>query len=154
MLQATGSVGIILTSCIPMLMDTGGNCGAQSSTLIIRGLSLGEITLKDFFKVLWKEFRVAIIVGAALFVFTLLRVKYVNALFMNIEIKWSVAFVVATALFFTIMLAKALGCIMPMLAKKLKLDPALMASPLITTMVDMASLFVYFSIATAVLHTV
>ncbi len=153
-LQATGSVGIILTSCIPMLMDTGGNCGAQSSTLIIRGLSLGEITLKDFFKVLWKEFRVAIIVGAALFVFTLLRVKYVNALFMNIEIKWSVAFVVATALFFTIMLAKALGCIMPMLAKKLKLDPALMASPLITTMVDMASLFVYFSIATAVLHTV
>ena len=153
-LQTTGSVGIILTSCIPMLMDTGGNCGAQSSTLIIRGLSLGEITLKDFFRVLWKEFRVAIIVGAALFVFTLLRVKYVNAVLMGTDIKWSVAAVVASALFFTIMLAKALGCIMPMLAKKLKLDPALMASPLITTMVDMASLVVYFSIATSVLHTV
>ena len=153
-LQTTGSVGIILTSCIPMLMDTGGNCGAQSSTLIIRGLSLGEITLKDFIKVLWKEFRVAIIVGVALFAFTLLRVKYVNAFLMGTEIKWSVAIVVASALFFTIMLAKALGCIMPMLAKKLKLDPALMASPLITTMVDMASLVVYFSIATSVLHTV
>lgn len=152
-LQATGSVGIILTSCIPMLMDTGGNCGAQSSTLIIRGLSLGQITLKDFFKALWKEFRVAIIVGAVLFVFTLFRVKFVNPLFMEdgSGITWAVAFVVAAALFGTIMLAKALGCAMPMLAKRLKLDPALMASPMITTVVDMSSLFIYFSIAKAVL---
>ena len=152
-LQATGSVGIILTSCIPMLMDTGGNCGAQSSTLIIRGLSLGQITLKDFFKALWKEFRVAVIVGAVLFVFTLFRVKFVNPLFMEdgSGITWSVAFVVAAALFGTIMLAKALGCAMPMLAKRLKLDPALMASPMITTVVDMSSLFIYFSIAKAVL---
>ncbi|MBR4331107.1 MAG: magnesium transporter [Clostridia bacterium] len=152
-LQATGSVGIILTSCIPMLMDTGGNCGAQSSTLIIRGLSLGQITLKDFFKALWKEFRVAIIVGAVLFVFTLFRVKFINPLFMTDGdgITWSVAFVVAAALFGTIMLAKALGCAMPMLAKRLKLDPALMASPMITTVVDMSSLFIYFSIAKAVL---
>ena len=152
-LQATGSVGIILTSCIPMLMDTGGNCGAQSSTLIIRGLSLGQITLKDFFKALWKEFRVAIIVGAVLFVFTLFRVKFVNPLFMEdgSGITWAVAFVVASALFGTIMLAKALGCAMPMLAKRLKLDPALMASPMITTVVDMSSLFIYFSIAKAVL---
>ncbi|MBQ6256646.1 MAG: magnesium transporter [Clostridia bacterium] len=152
-LQATGSVGIILTSCIPMLMDTGGNCGAQSSTLIIRGLSLGQITLKDFFKALWKEFRVAVIVGAVLFVFTLFRVKFVNPLFMEdgSGITWAVAFVVASALFGTIMLAKALGCAMPMLAKRLKLDPALMASPMITTVVDMSSLFIYFSIAKAVL---
>ena len=152
-LQATGSVGIILTSCIPMLMDTGGNCGAQSSTLIIRGLSLGQITLKDFFKALWKEFRVAIIVGAVLFVFTLFRVKFINPLFMTDGdgITWSVAFVVAAALFGTIVLAKALGCAMPMLAKRLKLDPALMASPMITTVVDMSSLFIYFSIAKAVL---
>lgn len=152
-LQATGSVGIILTSCIPMLMDTGGNCGAQSSTLIIRGLSLGQITLKDFFKALWKEFRVAIIVGAVLFVFTFLRVLYVNPLFMENGqgITWQVALVVAAALFCTIMLAKALGCAMPMLAKRLGLDPALMASPMITTVVDMSSLFIYFNIAKMVL---
>lgn len=153
-LQATGSVGIILTSCIPMLMDTGGNCGAQSSTLIIRGLSLGQITLKDFFKALWKEFRVAIIVGAVLFIFTFLRVLYVNPLFMEngAGITWQVALVVSAALFCTIMLAKALGCAMPMLAKRLGLDPALMASPMITTVVDMSSLFIYFNIAKMVLH--
>jgi len=153
-LQATGSVGIILTSCIPMLMDTGGNCGAQSSTLIIRGLSLGQITLKDFFKALWKEFRVAIIVGAVLFIFTFLRVMYVNPLFMEngTGITWQVALVVSAALFCTIMLAKALGCAMPMLAKRLGLDPALMASPMITTVVDMSSLFIYFNIAKMVLH--
>ena len=144
-LQATGSVGIILTSCIPMLMDTGGNCGAQSSTLIIRGLSLGQITLKDFFKALWKEFRVAILVGTVLFVFTLCRVRFINGA------EWNVAFVVAMALFCTIVLAKALGCAMPMLAKRLGLDPALMASPMITTVVDMSSLFIYFTIAKAVL---
>ncbi len=153
-LQATGSVGIILTSCIPMLMDTGGNCGAQSSTLIIRGLSLGQITLKDFFKALWKEFRVSIIVGLVLFVFTFLRVMYVNPLFMEGGggITWQVALVVSAALFCTIMLAKALGCAMPMLAKRLGLDPALMASPMITTVVDMSSLFIYFNIAKMVLH--
>ncbi len=144
-LSSNAAVGIILTACIPMLMDTGGNCGAQSSTLVIRGLSLGQITLKDFFKALWKEFRVALIVGAVLFVFTLLRVRFINGAV------WSVAFVVAAALFCTIMLAKALGCAMPMLAKRLGLDPALMASPMITTVVDMSSLFIYFTIAKAVL---
>ncbi|MBR4359658.1 MAG: magnesium transporter [Clostridia bacterium] len=147
--DAPGKFGIILTACIPMLMDTGGNCGAQSSTLIIRGLSLGQITLKDFFKALWKEFRVAIIVGAVLFVFTLLRVRYLNE-----GADWSVAFVVAAALWCTIILAKALGCAMPMLAKKLGLDPALMASPMITTIVDMSSLFIYFTIASAVISRV
>lgn len=144
-LSSNAAVGIILTACIPMLMDTGGNCGAQSSTLIIRGLSLGQITMRDFFKALWKEFRVALIVGAVLFVFTLCRVRFVNGA------EWPVAFVVAAALFCTIMLAKALGCAMPMLAKRLGLDPALMASPMITTVVDMSSLFIYFTIAKAVL---
>ena len=144
-LSASASVGIILTACIPMLMDTGGNCGAQSSTLIIRGLSLGQITLKDFFKALWKEFRVALLVGSVLFVFTICRVRFINGA------EWGVAFVVAASLFCTILLAKALGCAMPMLAKRLGLDPALMASPLITTVVDMSSLFIYFSIARAVL---
>ena len=128
-----------------MLMDTGGNCGAQTSTLIIRGLALGEIELKDFFRALWKEFRVALSVGLVLFAFTMLRVRFVNSA------DWSVAFVVSSALLCTIVLAKALGCAMPMLAKRLGLDPALMASPLITTIVDMASLTIYFTIASAVL---
>ena len=145
-LSASGSVGIILTACIPMLMDTGGNCGSQSSTLIIRGLSLGQITLKDFFKALWKEFRVAILVGTVLFAFTFFRVHFINGA------DWGVSFVVGAALFCTIALAKALGCAMPMLAKKLGLDPALMASPMITTIVDMSSLFIYFNIARMVLH--
>ena len=144
-LSSNMTVGIILTACIPMLMDTGGNCGSQSSTLIIRGLSLGQITLKDFFKALWKEFRVALIVGAVLFTFTFFRVRFINGA------EWPVAFVVAAALFCTIVLAKALGCAMPMLAKRLNLDPALMASPMITTVVDMSSLFIYFTIARAVL---
>ena len=144
-LSSNAAVGIILTACIPMLMDTGGNCGSQSSTLIIRGLSLGQITLKDFFKALWKEFRVAVIVGVVLFAFTICRVRFINGA------EWGVAFVVAAALFCTIVLAKALGCAMPMLAKRLGLDPALMASPMITTVVDMSSLFIYFSIARAVL---
>ena len=144
-LSSNAAVGIILTACIPMLMDTGGNCGSQSSTLIIRGLSLGQITLKDFFKALWKEFRVALIVGVVLFAFTICRVRFINGA------EWGVAFVVAAALFCTIVLAKALGCAMPMLAKRLGLDPALMASPMITTVVDMSSLFIYFTIARAVL---
>ncbi len=145
-LMNSADIGIVLVACIPMLMDTGGNCGSQSSTLIIRGLSLGEIELKDFFKALWKEFRVALVVGAVLFVFTLLRVRFVNGA------EWAVALVVALALFCTIILAKCLGCCMPMLAKKLKMDPALMASPMITTIVDMSSLAIYFTIAKLVLR--
>ncbi len=145
-LTKSGSIGIVLVACIPMLMDTGGNCGSQSSTLIIRGLSLGEIELKDFFKALWKEFRVALVVGAVLFVFTFFRVRLVNT------DNWGVALVVALALFCTIILAKCLGCCMPMLAKKLKMDPALMASPMITTIVDMSSLAIYFTIAKLVLR--
>ena len=149
-LGSAGGVGIILVSCIPMLMDTGGNCGSQSSTLIIRGLSLGEIEMKDFLKALWKEFRVAVVVGIVLFVFTFFRVRFVNAT--GLEHPWLVSLVVAGALFCTIILAKCLGCCMPMLAKKLKLDPALMASPLITTVVDMSSLLIYFSIAKLILR--
>ena len=145
-LMNSADIGIVLVACIPMLMDTGGNCGSQSSTLIIRGLSLGEIELKDFFKALWKEFRVALVVGAVLFVFTFFRVLLFNT------DNWGVALVVALALFCTIILAKCLGCCMPMLAKKLKMDPALMASPMITTIVDMSSLAIYFTIAKLVLR--
>ncbi len=137
---------MVLTACIPMLMDTGGNCGAQVSTLMIRGLALGEIHFKDIFKAIWKEIRVGLIVGIALFAFTLARVLLIN------QASFMVALVVALALFMTVVLAKLIGCCLPLFAKKLHLDPALMASPLITTLVDAASLTIYFAIATSLLH--
>ncbi len=138
-------VDIVLTACIPMLMDTGGNCGAQVSTLIIRGLALNELQPKDILKILWKEFRVALIVGGVLSVFTFLRVMFLN------QAGMAVSLVVALSLYMTVIIAKAIGCCLPLLAKKIHLDPALMASPLITTIVDAASLTIYFSIATAIL---
>ena len=130
----------ILVSFIPMLMDTGGNCGSQSSTLIIRGLATGEIELKDIFKVWFKEIRVALLVGVILSV--------VNGL--RIAIQYSdviLALVVGITLLLTVILSKSLGCILPMAAKKLKLDPAIMASPLITTVVDTCSILIYFNVA-------
>ncbi len=136
---------VILTACIPMLMDTGGNCGAQVSTLIIRGLALNEITFRDIFRILWKEFRVGLLVGLVLSVFTFLRVLLIN------QAGVLIAGIVAASLYCTVLLAKAIGCCLPLLAKKVHLDPALMASPLITTIVDATSLTVYFSIATAML---
>ena len=139
------AMGIVLTACIPMLMDTGGNCGAQASTLMIRGIALGEIEFKDIGKALWKEIRVGIIIGAVLFAFTFARVYLIN------HGSLAVCFVVSIALFCTVLMSKSLGCILPLTAKRLGFDPALMASPLITTIVDMASLFVYFTIATSVL---
>lgn len=144
-LLQNAAMGIVLTSCIPMLMDTAGNCGAQSSTLIIRGIALGEIQFKDLLKTLWKELRVALIVGGVLFVFTFARVMLVN------QATAEVALIVSLALFCTVILAKALGCVLPLVAKKLGFDPALMASPLITTIVDLTSLTIYFGIATTIL---
>ena len=136
---------VVLTACIPMLMDTGGNCGAQVSTLMIRGLALGELDFKDILKILWKEFRVGAMIGAVLSVFTFLRVLFIN------QASAGVSLVVASALFCTVILAKIIGCCLPLLAKKVKLDPAMMASPLITTIVDACSLALYFSIAKVVL---
>ncbi len=130
----------ILVSFIPMLMDTGGNCGSQSSTLIIRGLATGEIELKDIFRVWFKEIRIALLVGVILSV--------VNGL--RIAIQYSdviLALVVGITLLLTVILSKSLGCILPMAAKKLKLDPAIMASPLITTVVDTCSILIYFNVA-------
>lgn len=133
----------ILVAFIPMLMDTGGNCGSQSSTLIIRGLAMDEITSKDLFKAMWKEFRVALIVGAAL--------AFVNSCRIMIQYHdIKIAMVVSVTLMCTVILAKLLGCILPMLAKKLKLDPAIMASPLLTTIVDTVSVLLFFTISTAV----
>ena len=135
----------LLVAFIPMIMGTGGNCGSQSSTLIIRGLATDEIELKDIFKALWKEFRVSIIVGI-----TLAIVNGIRIMIQYDDIQ--LAIVIGLTLIATVALSKALGCLLPMLAKKLKLDPAIMATPLITTLVDIFSILVYFQIATAIMH--
>ena len=132
---------VILASFIPMLMDTGGNSGSQSSTLIIRGLALGEITTKDIFKVIFKEFKVSIVIASILSSVNFLRLYFfTSAGFM-------VSLTVCASLFFTIVLAKVVGGILPIISKKLNLDPAIMASPLITTIVDAFALIVYFAFA-------
>ncbi len=132
---------VILASFIPMLMDTGGNSGSQSSTLIIRGLALGEITTKDIFKVIFKEFKVSIVVASILSVVNFLRLYFfTSAGFM-------ISLTVCASLFFTVVLAKVVGGILPIISKKLNLDPAIMASPLITTVVDAFALIVYFAFA-------
>ena len=131
----------LLVSFIPMLMDTGGNCGSQSSTLIIRGIALDEIQFKDIFRVIFKEFRISLIVGVALSVTNGFRIyiQYHNP---------ALALVIALSLIGTVMMAKIVGCILPLVAKKVHLDPAIMASPLITTLVDTFSILIYFNIAT------
>jgi magnesium transporter len=134
----------MLVAFIPMLMGTGGNAGAQSSTLTIRGMATDEIQLKDYLRVAFKEARISLIVGAGLSVINFIRV-YIT--YQN----WMFGVVTGLSLICTIFFAKLLGCSMPMLAKKLKLDPAIMASPLITTLVDAGSILLYFSIATALL---
>lgn len=135
----------LLVAFIPMIMGTGGNCGSQSSTLIIRGLATDEIELKDVFKVLWKEFRVSIIVGVVL--------AFVNGIRIMIQYDdLQLAIVIGLTLIATVALSKALGCLLPLAAKKLKLAPAIMAAPLITTLVDIFSILVYFQIATAIMN--
>lgn len=145
LLVTSGAIGVALTSCMPMLMDTGGNCGSQASTLTIRGLALGEIEMKDIGKLLWKEFRVALIVGSILAVVNVARLIFLNGY------AFGVAASVGLAVFCTVILAKALGCTLPVLAKAVKLDPALMASPMLTTIVDALSLFFLFTISSHVL---
>ena len=145
--------GVVLTACIPMLMGAGGNCGSQASTLTIRGLALGEVELKDIFKLLWKEVRVGLIVGAVLSVVTFLLYTFVlGDMEMTISQRIPIALTIAVAVYITVIIAKAIGCTLPLLAKAVHLDPALMASPLITTIVDICSLLVLFAVATEVLH--
>jgi magnesium transporter len=132
---------VVLASFIPMLMDTGGNAGSQSSTLIIRGLALGEISLRDTIKILWKEIKVGFLVGLALTTVNFVRIYYFE------KIDFLISITVSITLFFTIILAKIVGGILPIIAKKLKIDPAIMASPLITTIVDAAALILYFTTA-------
>jgi magnesium transporter len=136
---------VALTFFIPMLMNTGGNAGSQSSTLIIRSLALGKVEIRDVLKVIWKELRVSILVGIVLALFSFLTIL-LRGFPVNISIT------VSATLIIVIILAKMIGGILPMIAKSFKLDPAIMASPLITTIVDAVTLFSYFSIATWILN--
>ncbi len=139
---------VVLTAFIPMLMDTGGNSGSQASVTVIRGLSLGEVTTKDVLKVMWKEFRVSVLCGITLAVASFIKVILVDGVLMKTAgVDVTVALVVALTLWLTVMCAKFIGCSLPILAKKLGFDPAVMASPFITTIVDAVSLLVYFSFA-------
>ena len=158
MLSATITGGIIaqfedalaalpaLMFFVPMLMDTGGNAGSQCATLVIRGMAIGEIQLSDVWRVLWKELRVATICGLILGL-----VNFVRVYLMNGQNPW-LSLTVTLSLFVTVLLAKTVGCLLPLFAKKVKLDPAVMASPVITTIVDGASLIAYFLIAKAILN--
>ena len=137
---------VVLTAYIPMLMDTGGNAGSQASVSIIRGISLGEVEFKKLFAALWKEIRVAALCGITLSV-----CNFVKLLLLD-RIPVTVAAVVCVTLVVVVLIAKAIGCILPLLADRIGFDPAVMASPLITTIVDAISLTVYFNVATSLLH--
>lgn len=136
---------VVLTAFIPMLMDTGGNAGGQASAIIIRGLSLDEISFGDWFTVVWKEIRTAILCGL-----TLALCNFAKLLLFD-KVSVAVAFVVCVTLIFAVVVAKFVGATLPMLAKKIGMDPAVMASPFITTIVDAISLLIYFRVASVVL---
>jgi len=134
----------LLIACLPMLMGTGGNCGSQASTMIIRGLATDELHLRDIFKVWWKEVLISLIVGVVLAAVNTVRVFLLYGVTGEII---SLAITNALALLFTVTLAQSLGCLLPMGAKAVKLDPAIMAAPLITTIVDALSVMVFFMVA-------
>ena len=137
---------VYLATFIPMLMDTGGNAGSQSATLVIRGIALEEIEFSDIFKVIWKEFRVSILVGFILSAVNFIRIYY----FTRSGLETSL--VVAISMFLTVIMAKVVGGVLPLIAKSLKIDPAIMASPLITTIVDTAALIIFFKLSVIFLH--
>ncbi|NLD52359.1 MAG: magnesium transporter [Clostridiales bacterium] len=139
------AVSVLLQASIPMLMDTGGNCGQQASTLMIRGLALGEVNYRDILKVLFKEIRVGLIVGVVLSAVTFGRLLLLN------QASVVMASVISVSLLCTVVIAKSVGCLLPMLADRINIDPALAASPLITTVVDALSLTIYFSIASVLI---
>jgi len=134
----------LLVSFIPMVMGTAGNSGQQTSTIVIRALATGEITLKDWLKVLWKEIRVGTIVGVVLLIVNILRI-YIQ--YQDIQL----ALVLGFTLIFTVIVSKAIGCLLPILVKKLKKDPAVVAAPLLTTVIDLCAIVIYFQIATTML---
>jgi len=136
---------VILTSYIPMFMDTGGNAGGQSSVMVIRAISLGEVKFNDLFKIIWKELRIALMAGI-----TLACVNFVKVLVLD-RVTVTIAIIVSLTLLFTVIFAKLIGCTLPILAKKIGFDPAVMSSPFITTIVDALALIIYFAIASNML---
>lgn len=142
--------GIILTACMPMLMGTGGNAGSQASAMVIRGIALKEIEFSDVWKVVWKEIRVSVMLGAILCVACFIKLLVIDALWKVQNGMW-VALVICVSLFVTVFFAKLIGAVLPLLAKKCKLDPAVVASPFITTIVDVLSLTIYCAFAIMIL---
>ena len=145
------SLSPLLFACIPMLMDTGGNAGSQTSVTIIRGLALDEIHFKDLFKVVWKEIRVSVLLALSLSVVCFGKLLLIDNLIFGYDYTVKLSALIAVALLFTVVIAKVVGCMLPLLAKKVKLDPAVVASPFITTIVDALSLIIYCNISVAVL---
>jgi magnesium transporter len=151
---------VILTAFVPMLMNTGGNAGSQSSVTIIRGLSLGEIEMRDIFRVLGKEIAVASLCGITLAAATFLKVMALDFRFQMqtvlengmIQDNLLIAFVISITVFFGILIAKIVGALLPIATKRIGLDPAVMASPFITTIVDTVTLIIYFTVASLMLH--
>jgi magnesium transporter len=139
------SAYVVLTAYIPMFMDTGGNAGGQVSVTIIRSISLGEVEFGDLGRIIWKEIRVAVLCGV-----TLAVVNFIKLLVLD-RVSIQVALIVCMTLVVTVLAAKLVGCVLPMIAKKIGFDPAVMASPFITTIVDALSLVIYFQIATHIL---
>jgi len=146
------SISTVLMACVPMLMDTGGNAGSQSSVTIIRSLALAEVGTKDIFKVLWKEMRVSVMLGLCLAVACFAKLQLIdNLLFGYKDYTLIRSAVVAMSMFVTVIMAKLIGCTLPMIAKKIKLDPAVVASPFITTIVDALSLMVFCALSVSIL---
>ncbi|MDR2046932.1 MAG: magnesium transporter [Clostridiales bacterium] len=144
----------VLVAFMPMLTDTGGNAGSQAATLVIRGLALGELNVKDYLKILWKEIRISLLLGSVLAAFTFVRFVIQYAVIRKDDIgvnAFLAAIVVSISVLFVIIMAKTVGSMLPIVAKKLRLDPAIMAAPLITTMIDALSLTFYFGMAKAIL---
>lgn len=142
---------VALVAYMPMLMGTGGNCGSQSSVTVIRGLAVGDIEFRDTWMVIWKELRVSLMCGIVLGVANLAKIFLLDNLLLGNDVSLAVALVVSVTVLLTAVIAKLVGCTLPLLAKKVGLDPAVMASPFITTIVDAVSLTVYFAIATSFL---
>lgn len=150
-LAQNAAYGIALTCFMPMIMGTAGNSGSQASVTIIRSLSLGDVELSDIFRVLWKEFRVSLLCGVALGVVNFVKILLVDNLIFGRSYSIGIIAVVSITLVLTVLFAKIIGCSLPIIAKKIGLDPAIMANPLITTIVDTLSLIIYFTIAVTVL---
>lgn len=152
--SALNKLSTLLFACVPMLMDTGGNAGGQASVTLIRGLALDEVHPKDFLKVIWKEFRISLILGAVLAVACFAKLLLIDNLIFQYNYTLDLCFVVSLSLFLTVVIAKLVGALMPLLAKTLKLDPAVVASPVITTIVDALSLMIFCQIALTVLPAI